>query len=70
MTFLHILHVCFMSSAELLTSDLSQFKTWLTKWCLEKVLTNLNMRFTVLALEHRKAISFPRTPASSFKHIN
>lgn len=78
MIFLHILHVCFRPSAECWSqsywpqtyTDLSQLKIWLTKWRLKKALKVLRMRFIVLALEHRKAISFPRTPASSFKHIN
>lgn len=51
-------------------TDLSQLKIWLTKWWLKKILKNLRKRFIALALEHRKAVSFPRTLASRFKHIN
>lgn len=48
-------------------TGLSQLWTWLTKRFWEFL---PRMRFIVLALEHRKAILFPRTAVSSFRHIH
>lgn len=59
-----------MSSAECCNQPntaLSQLKIWLTKGCLKQI---LRMKFIILALEHRKVISFPRIAASSLKHNN
>lgn len=71
----NVFSIYFRSSAECCNqchwpqtnTGLSQLKIWLTKWCLKQI---LRMRSIVLALEHRKPISFPRIAASSLKHIN